>query len=71
MRAKRLLRLGGEENGMSELLSEIVLPCLVIIGLLLCFVFFLLACISIWALVKPWVSPLIDAWSDWVKRRLS
>lgn len=54
---------------MNAFLSELVLPCLVIIGLLLCFVFFLLVCISIWALVKPWVSPLIDAWSDLVERR--
>lgn len=56
---------------MNAFLSELVLPCLVIIGLLLCFVFFLLACISIWALVKPWIAPMIDAWSDWIERRTS
>ena len=63
--------MGREEGIVNAFLSELVLPCLVIIGLLLCFVFFLLACISIWALVKPWIAPMIDAWSDWIERRTS
>lgn len=47
----------------------IVSPILAIIILLLCFAIGAVIVISIWAIVSPWVSPLIDAWSDWVERR--
>lgn len=26
-------------------------------------------CITLWALVRPLLSPLIDAWIDWFERR--
>ena len=28
-----------------------------------------LACATLWALVKPWIGGLIDAWVDWFERR--
>lgn len=46
-----------------------VLIIVIVIILLLCFAIGAVIVISIWAIVSPWVSPLIDAWSDWVERR--
>ena len=28
-------------------------------------------CMTIWALVKPHISPLVDRWMDWFDRRTS
>ena len=49
----------------------IVAPILGIIILLLCFAICAVIVISIWALVKPWITPVVDAWFDWIYRRTS
>ncbi len=48
-----------------------VLIIVVVIAVLLCLALAAVIVISIWALVSPWISPVVDAWFDWIERRTS
>lgn len=52
------------------LLGSVLLTFL-IIAVLFCLALVAVIVISIWALVKPWISPVVDAWFDWIYRRTS
>lgn len=48
-----------------------VLLIFLIIAVLFCLALVAVIVISIWALVKPWISPVVDVWFDWIYRRTS
>ncbi len=48
-----------------------VLIVFIVIAVLFCISLAAVIVISIWALVKPWIAPVVDAWFDWIYRRTS
>lgn len=55
---------------MNVLLGSVLL-IFIVIAVLFCLALAAVLVISIWALVKPWISPVVDAWFDWIYRRTS
>lgn len=55
---------------MNVLLGSVLL-IFIVIAVLFCLALAAVLVISIWALVKPWISPVVDAWFDWIYRMTS
>ncbi|MCI2241502.1 hypothetical protein [Adlercreutzia faecimuris] len=53
-----------------DVLYTVALTTGVLVGLAVSFALALLAFTSLYALVKPHVAPLVDAWIDWFEGRV-
>lgn len=54
----------------ADVLYTVALTTGVLVGLAASFALALLAFTSLYALVKPHIAPLVDAWIDWFDRRV-